>query len=273
MNIFLWALCALGGEEMKLAVTGKGGVGKTTVVAGLSRALAKRGIRVLAIDADPASNLAQALGFSPDQRLTPIAEMKDLIAERTGSKPGSMGGFFKLNPRVDDLPEKYFLEKEGIRLMVMGTVQKGGGGCVCPENVLVRTLVSHLLLRKGEAMILDMEAGVEHLGRATADSVDALLIVVEPTARSLGTAEQIKALAGDLKLTRLYLIGSKVQNEDDRAFIRQRSPGLPVLGFLPIDPGVREADRTGAPVFDAAPALAQASRDLVTSLEGALRPA
>jgi len=260
---------------MKIAITGKGGVGKTTLTSLLAYAYAERGFTVLAIDADPSPCLGGALGF-PEALvggLTPIAKMEELIYERTGAQPGTIGGYFKLNPRVDDIPDRFSALHRGIRLLELGAVEMGGAGCICPESTILRTLVTHILLRRNEVVLLDLYAGVEHLGRATADSVDALLIVVEPTARSLGTAEQIKALAGDLKLTRLYLIGSKVQNEDDRAFIRQRSPGLPVLGFLPIDPGVREADRTGAPVFDAAPALAQASRDLVTSLEGALRPA
>jgi len=234
---------------MKLAVTGKGGVGKTTVVAGLARVLAERGQKVLAIDADPASNLALALGFPKNQRLTPIAEMKDLVEERTEAKSGSMGGFFKLNPRVDDLPDKYTLEKDGIRLMVMGTVQKGGGGCVCPENVMVRTLVSHLLLFRGEVVIMDMEAGVEHLGRATAQAVDKLIVVVEPGQRSLEVARKIRQLAADIGLKNIGLVGNKIRKEADQEFLLSHMPDFQFLGFLPYDPRVVEADLAGVPPF------------------------
>lgn len=260
---------------MKVAVTGKGGVGKTTLTSLLAYAYAEHGFTVLAIDADPSPCLGGALGFPEEliRGLTPIAEMEELIYERTGAQPGTIGGYFKLNPRVDDIPDRFSAEHRGIHLLELGAVKMGGSGCICPESTILRTLVTHILLRRNEVVLLDMYAGVEHLGRATADAVDALLIVVEPTARSLGTAEQIKALAGDLRLTRLYLVGSKVQSEEDRAFIRDHSPGLPVLGFLPIDPGVRQADRTGAPVFDTAPALAQAARDLAAALDREIRPA
>lgn len=230
---------------MKLAVTGKGGVGKTTVVAGLARVLADRGRKVLAIDADPASNLAMALGFPRDLSLTPIAEMKELIAERTESKPGSMGGFFKLNPRVDDLPEKYTREQDGIRLMIMGTVRRGGGGCVCPENVMVKTLVSHLLLYRGEVVILDMEAGVEHLGRATAQAVDKLIVVVEPGQRSLEVAGRIRRLADDIGLRNIGFVGNKIRGEEDRQFLLTRMVDFEFLGFLDYDPRIIEADLSG----------------------------
>jgi len=241
-------------------------VGKTTVVAGLARAFANQGDRVLAIDADPASNLTQALGFSPDQRLTPIAEMKDLIAERTGSKPGSMGGYFKLNPKVDDLPEKYYLEKEGVRLMVMGTVQKGGGGCVCPENVLVRTLVAHLLLRKGEVVIMDMEAGIEHLGRATAQAVDRLIVVVEPGQRSLEVARRIQQLAGDIGLRNIGLVGNKIRGERDEEFLRSHMAAFTFLGFVPYDPRIVEADLAGKPSYEENPEFLQAMRGIVEQM-------
>ena len=134
---------------MKVAVTGKGGVGKTTLVATMAYVLAERGYDVLAVDADPDANLASALGVSPEEaaELVPIAAMRELVTERTGAEPGSFGSFFRMNPRVDDLPERLSLPVRGVRLMVMGTVKQGAGGCVCPESVLLRTLVRHLLLR------------------------------------------------------------------------------------------------------------------------------
>jgi CO dehydrogenase maturation factor len=251
---------------MKLAVTGKGGVGKTTIVAGLARVLALRGQKVLAIDADPASNLALALGFPKDQRLTPISEMKELIEERTEAKSGSMGGFFKINPRVDDLPEKYTLEKDGIRLIVMGTVQKGGGGCVCPENVMVKTLVAHLLLGRGEVVILDMEAGVEHLGRATAKAVDKLIVVVEPGQRSLEVAQKIRQLAGDIGLHNIGLVGNKIRGESDRQFLLSRMAGFPFLGFIPYDLRVVEADLEGRPPYGENPDFLKAIEKIVDAI-------
>jgi CO dehydrogenase maturation factor len=253
---------------MKLAISGKGGVGKTTLAALLAQVYADAGREVLAVDADPAPCLAGALGFPDDlqDKLSPIAEMDKLIYERTGAKPGTVGGFFTLNPRVDDLPERFSVMHRGVRLLEMGSVDLGGSGCICPEAAMLKTLFTHLLFRDEDVLIMDMYAGVEHLGRATVDFVDAMVIVVEPTRRSLGTARQIKKLAHDIGLERLWLVGNKVRNEDETTFLESHTPGIPVLGMLPADLAVQEADRLGIPVFDHVPALRESAEKMAVIL-------
>jgi len=161
---------------MKLAVSGKGGVGKTTFSSLLIRTFNQMGKRVLAIDADPDANLAAGVGIENADRIVPIAEMKELVFERTGAQPGSIGGFFKLNPKVDDLPDALSATLENIKLMRLGGVKKGGSGCICPESTLLRALVMHIVLARDEVVVMDMEAGIEHLGRATAKAVDKLIV-------------------------------------------------------------------------------------------------
>jgi CO dehydrogenase maturation factor len=254
---------------MKLAITGKGGVGKTTLTALLAQIYADGGLQVLAVDADPSPCLAGALGFPHDLRaeLRPIVEMDELIEERTGAKPGTVGGFFTLNPRVDDIPERFSAVHRGVRLLEMGAVTAGGAGCICPESAMLKTLFTHLLFRKDDVLLLDMYAGVEHLGRATVDFVDAMLVVVEPTRRSLGTAAQIKSLAEDIGLQRLFLVGNKVRDESDAAFLAAETPGLPLLGALPADPAVQEADRQGLAVYDCVPSLRLAAEQIAENLK------
>lgn len=245
---------------MKIAISGKGGVGKTTLAALLAHVFARAGRPVIAIDADPAASLAWALGVPPElqARLEPIANMANLIEERTGARPGVPGAFFRLNPRVDDLPERFSIAHRGIRLLQLGTVKHGGQGCFCAEHALLRALVSHLLLRRDEVVILDMEAGVEHLTRGTARGVDAFLVVVEPGRRSLSTAGAIARLAEELGIRRIGIVGNKVRGEADRTFIAAHAPeNVPVLGFLSADPAVVEADLQGVAVFDAAPRLVE----------------
>lgn len=254
---------------MKIAITGKGGVGKTTLSGLLAQAYADGGKQVLAVDADPSPCLAAALGFAPELRaqLKPIVEMDALIEERTGAKPGTVGGFFTINPRVDDIPERFSVVQRGVRLLEMGAVSMGGSGCICPESAMLKTLITHLLFRKDDVLILDMYAGVEHLGRATVDFVDAMIIVVEPTRRSLGTAIQIKKLAQDIGLRRFLLVGNKVRDESEAAFLRAETPGIPVLGFIPADPAVQEADRSGVAVYDFIPSIRQAAQEMSEKLE------
>jgi len=230
---------------MKIAITGKGGVGKTTVAALIIQHLAQQGKRVIAIDADPDANLASALGFSGADKIVPIAEMEGLVEERTGAKPGQSGSFFTINPKVDDLPEKLWLERGTVRLMVMGTVKKGGGGCVCPESALLKNLVTHVVFYRDDIVVMDMEAGIEHLGRGTATGVDMVIVVVEPGMRSIETAEKIRKLARDLGITRIGIVGNKVRGEDDMTFICSALAGMKILGFIPYDGRLIEADLGG----------------------------
>ncbi|HEY70677.1 MAG TPA: AAA family ATPase [Anaerolineae bacterium] len=254
---------------MKIAVTGKGGVGKTTLTSLLAYAYLEKGFKVLAIDADPSPCLGATLGFPPEliAKLTPIAKMDELIYERTGAKPGATGGFFKINPRVDDIPDRFSVEHRGIRLLELGAVDMGGAGCICPESAVLRALMTYILLQRDEVVLMDMYAGVEHLGRATASAVDAMIVVVEPTLRSLATAEQIRSLAADIKLNRIFLVGSKVQGETDREFIAQHSPDVRIIGHLPDDPRVRQADRDGVAVYDAIPEFASTSKAIVDAIQ------
>jgi CO dehydrogenase maturation factor len=233
---------------MKIAVTGKGGVGKTTLAAALARLYAADAKSVLAVDADPDANLGLALGFTAEEvsLITPIAEMTDLIAERTGADKNNYGSFFKINPKVDDIPERFAVDKDGVKLLVMGTVETGGGGCVCPEHVMLKRVISHLVLGSEDVVVMDMEAGIEHLGRGTAGMVDRFIVVVEPGARSIQTYERIKALAADLGVTRVSVVGNKVTDEADKAFIAERVQEADLLGYISYSMDVMEADKAGA---------------------------
>jgi CO dehydrogenase maturation factor len=257
----------------KLAITGKGGVGKTTLAAILARLYAAEGRPVLAIDADPDANLGAALGISEEQlgRVTPIASMDELIHERTGSRPGTTGGIFKLNPKVDDIPERFSVERDGVRLLVMGTVKKGGSGCICPESALLKTLLTHLLLRREEVVILDMEAGIEHLGRGTASAVDAFITVVEPGRRSLDTARAVRKLAEDIGIRKCYVVGNKVAGDADRQFIADNLPDFELLGYMSQNPKIVEADRQGISPYDTDPLVVNevaAIKDKLDTLAG-----
>lgn len=240
----------------KIAVSGKGGVGKTTVAGILARLLGKEGAKVLVIDADPDSNLASAIGVPRDKRegIIPLSQMFDLIEERTGARPGqSFGGIFKLNPKVDDLEQKFGIEgKDGVKLLVLGTISSGGGGCFCPENSLLRALLRHVLFEKEGYVIIDMEAGIEHLGRGTAKNVDVLIVVVEPGLRSVETAARIKSLAGDIEIKKIVAVLNKVSNKEEEGLIRRELEkiAIPLGGVIPYNKEVISSDLIGVSPLD-----------------------
>ncbi len=235
---------------MKLAVSGKGGVGKTTFSAILIRTLNAQGKRVLAIDADPDANLAAALGIPDADKIVPIAEMKELIFERTEAQPGTIGGFFKLNPKVDDLPDALSAKLENIKLMRLGGVKKGGSGCICPESTLLRALMLHIVLARDEVVVMDMEAGIEHLGRATASAMDKLIVVVEPGRRSIDTAGHIKKLASEIGLKNIAVVGNKIRSKKDEEFLKKHLSDFEFLGFIRQDEALIEADLDGVSPYD-----------------------
>ncbi len=252
---------------MKIAISGKGGVGKTLIASLLCRVFAEAGYSVIAVDADPDANLAASLGLPNAGAITPISEMKELIEERTGAKSGESAPFFKLNPKVSDIPEKYAVKADGVSLMVMGRVKRGGAGCYCPENALLQALMAHLLLSQDEVVVMDMAAGIEHLSRGTARMVDALLIVVEPGRQSVETAIRTNGLARDLGIKKVALIGNKIRKDSDRAFLTGSLPGFDFLGFVPFDARITEADMAGRPVYKASPEITDAIRKIYRALQ------
>ncbi len=257
---------------LKIAISGKGGVGKTTLTSLLACHYARQGQPVLAIDADPSPCLGPALGFSEAQLidLLPISEMGELIAERTGSTPGHSGGFFRLNPRVSDIPERFTARQDNLRLLLLGAVQEGGSGCICPASTLLKRLVRHTLLKRDEVVLLDLYAGVEHLGRGTAEAVDVMLAVAEPTYRSLRTVRQVQTLARDLGIPRILLVGNKLAGPEDRAFFQNEAADLPLIGCLEQSPAAREADRSGTPLYGLSALLAGETARIAAAIDQAM---
>ena len=253
--------------SMKIAVTGKGGVGKTSLVAILSKLFAEKGRKVFAIDADPDANLALTLGFPNPSEIIPLIKMKRLIEERTGGKIGTLNPYFKLNPKVDDIPDKYFLSHQGINLAVMGSVRGGGLGCTCPENAFLRALLRHLMVEREEVVILDMEAGIEHLGRGTAESVDRLIVVVEPGRSSIESAHRIRDLAKAIGIPRIEIVGNKIRENRDKKFILDTLADFDFLGFIPYNEKITEADLKNIPFFDYCPEILEEGRKILTKLE------
>ena len=252
---------------MKVAITGKGGVGKTTLSSTLARLYADEGRTVLAADVDPDANLGLALGLSQEEvdAIIPISKMRDLAKERTGASDDNR--FYKLNPYVADIPEKFARTVNGVKLLVMGTVDVGGTGCVCPEHVMLKSILSALTYRKNDVVIMDMEAGLEHLGRGTAAHMDQFIVVIEPGARSVQTYRNVKRLASDLGVKTVRVVANKVRSEDDEAYIRSVIPAEDLLGCIHYNPDVIEADRQGRSPYDFSPEAIEEIRKIKAILD------
>jgi len=252
---------------VKLAITGKGGVGKTTFTALTCATLARQGYEVFAIDADPNATLLGCLGYPNPETVEPLVKLADLIEERTGARPGSGGGMFRMNPFVADIPAEYAREIDGVRVLVASAVKTGGAGCYCPENAMVRALISHLLLEADVALLVDLEAGIEHLGRGTVDSVDQLVIVTEPSRASVETVKRIQRLAADIRLHRVAAVGNRIRTAADREFLKSALPDIEFAGFIPYDDRICDAERAGRPPAGASPAVDEAVERTIRILE------
>ena len=255
------------GEQMKVAIVGKGGVGKTTVAALLARRAVALGRQVVAVDADPDGNLASALGVPEQEVPEPIAAMRELILERTEAKDEGAGLIFRLNPEVEDLPERFSVSAGGVRLLVLGTVEAGGKGCMCPEGAVLKALMQHLLLRVDDDVVLDMEAGLEHIGRASARGVDAMIAVVEPGMRSVRTATRIRQLARQIGIDAFFFVANRVRSAEEEAALRKCLAEEAMLGVLPYSEELARADLEDRSVEAAEATLAEPVARVAEGLE------
>ena len=255
---------------MKVAVTGKGGVGKTTFASTLCRLYADEGRKVLAADVDPDANLGLALGLTEEEvnAIVPISRMKELARQRTAANESNT--FYKLNPEVSDLPDELSRDVNGVKLLVMGTVDTGGSGCVCPEHVMLKAILSNLVFRRDDVVVMDMEAGLEHLGRGTASMMDQFVVVIEPGARSVQTYQRIKQLAADIGVTQVRVVANKVRDQRDEEFITAHIPAEDLLGFIHYSAGVIEADRNGQSPYDYSPAAVEEIRAIKAKMDAEL---
>ncbi len=254
---------------MKIAITGKGGVGKTTFSSILARLYAEENRSVLAVDVDPDANLGLALGFSEEEisNIKPISEMKELAEERTGSSPDNFGKFFKINPKVDDIPDKFAIETNGVKFLIMGSVDTGGAGCVCPEHVMLKRLISHLVIQNEDVVIMDMEAGLEHLGRGTASNMEQFIVVIEPGSRSIQTYNKVKKLAKDIGVRQVKVVANKVKSKEDEEYISKYIPSEDLLGFIHYNEEVIDADRKGKSPYDFSETVVNEIREIKKRIE------
>ena len=235
----------------KIAIGGKGGVGKTTVSAILAQLFAEAGYDVLAIDADPDVNLASAFGIPDEQSPQPLIRMKELIAERTGTGRDTLGAYFKLNPKVSDVPQEYWIEAKGLKLLVLGAITHAGAGCACPEGAFLKALLTHTILQRQEVVMVDLAAGVEFMGRASVQGIDALVLVVEPGSRSIETANNMAQMARKLGIGCVGAVANKVVETGQADAIASQLRDTVLLGTIEYSRALQEADLKRAPVFGA----------------------
>ncbi|HUS71487.1 MAG TPA: ArsA-related P-loop ATPase [Sedimentisphaerales bacterium] len=253
-------------QGAKIAIGGKGGVGKTTVCAVWAQLFAQDGFDVLAIDADPTTNLASAFGISSEQNPEPLIKMKQLIGERTGTGKDAIGAYFKLNPKVSDLPQKHWIEVDGVKLLVLGAITQAGAGCACPEGTFLKALLTHTMLQRQEMVLVDLAAGVEFMGRASVQGVDAFVVVVEPGGRSIETANNVAKMARELGIKNVAAIANKITQNTQTDVIQSQLKDVALLGNLRYNPAVQEADLEFRPVFHACPELVDALKDAKNKL-------
>ena len=254
-----------GRPALRIAVAGKGGVGKTTLTALLASHFAAQDRGVLAIDADPSPCLGPALGFSEAELagLAPLSAMQDLLDERSGGRTG----VYRLNPSVSDLPERLTLARGTLRLLLLGSVEHGGAGCFCPASSVLRELVHHLMLSEGEVVLLDLYAGVEHLGRATADSVDVMLVVAGPNPRSISTAHQVRRMALEIGIERLLLVGNGIRDDADADYFTNGAGEFEVAGLVHASAQALAAERAGHTLYSADPLAAAESSAIADAIQ------
>ena len=257
---------------VKIAIGGKGGVGKTTVCAVWAQLFAESGYNVLAIDADPNTNLALAFGIASEQNPEPLIRMKQLIAERTGTDKDSVGAYFRLNPKVNDLPERYWLQTKGLKLLVLGAITNAGAGCACPEGAFLKALLRHTILQRQEMVLVDLAAGVEFMGRASVQGIDALVIVVEPGGRSIETANNIAKMARELGIKRVGAVANKVTEASETDVIKSQLKDAALLGSLPYSRFIQQADLKRTPVIGADEELVNRLREAKNALMDLIVP-
>ena len=250
------------GDDFRVVVTGKGGVGKTTLTALLARHMSRRGYRVLALDADPQMNLPYALGLDADEAhsLVPLSENDDYVEEKTGVRPGEGWGlFFRLNPDVDDVVDRFGVRgPDGVRLLVMGNTVQPAAGCLCPENALLGSVANAMSLRHDEAILMDTQAGFEHFGRALAKGFRHAVVVSDPTFNGLQVALRAATLARDLGIESVHLVVNRARNklDFDRSLATlEAEGGFPFTSrhWLPMDPLLPRVEPSISQLFERSP--------------------